>query len=75
MVKTFAENSRKDKAEERFDALVWDGHPNHFQLIEAWNDHLTREAHSYTAHAKAFRAKLVPFEGALYDERLYEVVR
>jgi quinol monooxygenase YgiN len=75
LVKTFAEDSRKDKGEQRFDALVWDGHPNHFHLIEAWTDHIAREAHAYSAHTKAFRAKLVPFEGALYDERLYDVVR
>jgi len=75
MIKAFAGASRKDKGNERFDALVWDGHPNHFQLIEAWHDHLTREAHAYLDHTRAFRAKLAPYEGALYDERLYEVVR
>jgi hypothetical protein len=26
-------------------------------------------------HNKEFRDKLTPLEGALYDERLYEVVR
>lgn len=75
LVKSFAEDSRKDKGEERFDALVWDGHPNHFHLIEAWTDHIAREAHSYLPHTRTFRTKLTPFEGALYDERLYEVVR
>jgi quinol monooxygenase YgiN len=75
LVKSFVEDSRKDKGEQRFDALVWDGHPNHFHLIEAWTDHIAREAHAYSAHTKTFRAKLVPFEGALYDERLYEVVQ
>ena len=75
MIKTLVDNSRKDKGVERFDALVWDGRPNHFHLVEAWTDHLAREAHAYSDHVKAFRAKLLPFEGALYDERLYEVVR
>jgi len=75
LVKSFVEDSRKDKGVQRFDALVWDGHPNHFHLIEAWTDHMAREAHAYAAHTETFRAKLVPFEGALYDERLYEVVR
>jgi quinol monooxygenase YgiN len=75
LVKSLAEDSRKDKGEQRFDALVWDGHPNHFHLIEAWTDHIAREAHAYAAHTRTFRGKLVPFEGALYDERLYEVVR
>jgi quinol monooxygenase YgiN len=75
LVKSFVEDSRKDKGVQRFDALVWDGHPNHFHLIEAWTDHIAREAHAYSPHTKTFRAKLTPFEGALYDERLYEVVR
>jgi quinol monooxygenase YgiN len=75
LIKAFAGAGRKDKGEERFDALVWDGHPNHFQLVEAWTDHLAREAHAYDDHTRTFRAKLTPYEGALYDERLYEVVR
>lgn len=75
LIKGFVGASRKDKGEERFDALVWDGHPNHFQLVEAWTDHLAREAHAYADHSRTFRSKLTPYEGALYDERLYEVVR
>ena len=54
---------------------MWDGHLNHFHLIEAWSDRKALEAHAAADHTKAFRAKLVPFEGALYDERIYEVVR
>ncbi len=52
-----------------------DGHPNHFHLIEAWAGRAAREAHALAEHTRQFRAKLVPFEGALYDERLYEAVR
>jgi quinol monooxygenase YgiN len=75
MVKQLAEDSRKDARSQRFDAVVWDGHSNHFHLIEAWADRKSLEAHAAADHTKAFRAKLVPFEGALYDERLYEVVK
>lgn len=75
MVKQLAEDSRKDSGALRFDALVWDGHPNHFHLIEAWAGRAAREAHALAEHTRQFRAKLVPFEGALYDERLYEAVR
>jgi len=75
MVKELAEDSRKDAGALRFDAVVWDGHPNHFHLIEAWASRSAREAHALAEHTKQFRAKLVPFEGALYDERLYEAVR
>jgi quinol monooxygenase YgiN len=75
MVRTLAEDSRKDPGVQRFDAVVWDGHPNHFHLIEAWSGRAAREAHALADHTKQFRAKLVPFEGALYDERLYDVVK
>jgi len=75
LVKTLAEDSRKDQGALRFDATIWDGHPNHFHLIEVWADHKSRGAHVLADHTKAFRAKVTPFEGAFYDERLYEVIR
>jgi quinol monooxygenase YgiN len=75
MVKQLADDSRKDGGVVRFDALVQDAHPNHFHLVEAWNDRAAREAHALADHTRQFRAKLVPFEGALYDERLYEAVK
>jgi quinol monooxygenase YgiN len=75
MLKQLADDSRKDGGSARFDAVIQDEHPNHFHLIEAWSDRASREAHALTDHTKAFRAKLVPFEGALYDERIYEVVK
>jgi quinol monooxygenase YgiN len=75
MVKQLADDSRKDAGMQRFDAVVWDGHLNHFHLIEAWSDRAAREAHALADHTRQFRAKLVPFEGAFYDERLDEVVR
>jgi quinol monooxygenase YgiN len=75
MVKALAEDSRKDPGAQRIDAVVWDGHANHFHLIEAWSDRKSLEAHLAADHTKAFRAKLVPFEGALYDERFYDLVK
>jgi quinol monooxygenase YgiN len=75
MIKQLAEDSRKDGGAVRFDAVVQDGRPNHFHLIEAWATRAARDAHARADHTRQFRAKLVPFEGALYDERLYEVIR
>ncbi len=75
LVKQQVEASRKDGGVLRFDALVWDGHPNHFHLIEAWANRGAREAHALAQHSREFRAKVLPFEGAFYDERLYEALR
>ena len=75
LVKGFVEASRENKSAERFDALVWKAHPNHFQLIEAWTDPRARQAHADADQTRTFRTKLVPLEGGLYDQRLYKMVR
>ncbi len=75
MLKTLVADSGKEKGAIRFDALIQDGRPNHFHLIEVWSNRAARDAHALTDHTRTFRTKLVPFEGALYDERLYEAVR
>ena len=75
LVKGQTEGSRKDSGMLRFDAVIWDGHPNHFHLIEAWSGRPAREAHVLADHTRQFRAKVTPFEGAFYDERLFEMVR
>ena len=75
LVKTLAEDSRKDPGAQRFDAIIMDGRPNHFHLIEVWADRSALIGHILADHTKQFRAKVTPLEGALYDERLYEVVK
>ena len=75
LIKQQVEDSHKDGGSLRFDAVIQDNRPNHFHLIEAWANRGAREAHALTDHTRQYRAKLVPLEGALYDERLYEAVR
>lgn len=75
LVKALVEASRTDPGVERFDALIWDGHPNHFHLIAAFDDKKAAEAHAEADHTKEFRAKVQPFEGAFFDERMYEPVK
>jgi autoinducer 2-degrading protein len=75
LVKAQAEAARKDPGNLRYDVLQWDGHPNHFTLVEVWRDRKAFDASVTTPHNKEFRQKLTPLEGALYDERLYQLVR
>ncbi len=75
LVKAQAEAARKDDGNLRYDVLQWDGHPNHFTLVEAWRDRKAFDASAAAPHTKGFRQKLMPLEGALYDERLYQAVR
>jgi len=74
LVKAQAEAGRKDEGNLRFDVLQWEGHPNHFTLVEVWRDRKAFDASVAAAHTKDFRQKVTPLEGALYDERLYQVL-
>lgn len=75
LVKAQADAARNDDGNLRYDVLQWDGHPNHFTLVEAWRERKAFDAGSAAPHTKQFRQKLTPLEGALYDERLYQPVR
>ncbi len=75
LVKGQAEAARKDDGNLRYDVVQWDGHPNHFTLVEVWRDRKAFDTGITTPHNKEFRDKLTPLEGALYDERLYQAVR
>jgi quinol monooxygenase YgiN len=75
LVKAQADAARKADGNLLFDVLQWDGHPNHFTLVEVWRDRKAFDTNAAAAHTKQFRQKLTPLEGALYDERLYQAIR
>jgi quinol monooxygenase YgiN len=75
MLKQLAAESRKEAGNLRFDVLQQDGRANHLPLVEAWRDAQAESVHAMTEHTRAFRAKLVTLQGALYDERLYRSIR
>lgn len=54
-----------------YEVLPEADHPNHFTVIEEWTTSKSRDAHLMAAHTRAFRERLLPKEGALYDARLY----
>src|SRR5436190_1447629 len=75
LLKQLAEASRKEGGNLRFDILQQDGRANHLPVVEAWRDGEAQRLHAMAEHTRAFRAKLVPLQGALYDERLYALIR
>ena len=75
MLKQLAEASRREGGNLRFDILQQEGRANHLPLVEAWHDAAAQRGHAMAEHTRAFRAKLVPLQGALYDERLYTAIR
>jgi quinol monooxygenase YgiN len=74
-VRTLAERSAGTAGNVRFDALVQASRLNHLTLVEAWTDAPAQEAHSATNPTRSFRTALGPMSGALYDERLYALLK
>jgi quinol monooxygenase YgiN len=74
LVKQLSEAGRKEAGNLRFDALTQNSRPNHMTVVEIWPDKKSLEEHGMSAHKRAFREKLMPMSGSLYDERLYRIV-
>jgi quinol monooxygenase YgiN len=74
ITKQLAEDARKDEGNLRFEAVTQTNRQNHFTVIELWRDRKAADAHSMAAHTRAYREKLGPASGALYDERFYRVL-
>ena len=66
--------SRQERGNARFEVLQQASRQNHFTLVEAWADRQALEAHAMSAGTRRFREDFQAFSGALWDERLYQVV-
>lgn len=74
ITKQLADDGRKGNGNLRFEAVTQVNRQNHFTVIELWRDRRAADAHSMAGHTRAFREKLGPATGALYDERFYRVL-
>lgn len=74
-VKAFVEAGRAAPGNLRFDDVVQANRKNHFTVIEAWKSQGDKTAWISGKTARTFREELQPMGGALYDERLFRVLR
>ena len=74
LYRPFMAASRAEQGAKRFDLLQSPSRPNHFTLVECWASPSSAQAHAIAAHTLAFRKKLTPLLGALYDQRVYRLV-
>lgn len=72
LIEVFAQQTRNEPGNVRFDVAHERMRTNHFTVVEAWADQKAGESHQLAAHTRSFRAQLQPFLGALYDQRWYK---
>jgi len=74
LVKALAAAARKEDGNLFFNVLQQANRGNHMTLVAAWRDRTAFLSYVVAGPTKDFRTKLTPLAGALYDERLYEVI-
>jgi len=74
MLREFAEASRKDEGNLRFDVMQSGTRRNHFTVFEVWRDQKAQEAHAEATHTRQFREAVTPITGSPLDERLFRIV-
>lgn len=73
-LRELSDPSRREKGNLRYEALIQNSRPNHFSLVEIWQNQKALEAHEAAAHTVKFRDLLLPMSGSLYDQRLYRAL-
>ena len=73
-LKALGEANRAASGNVRFEIVQQTNRPNHFTVFEIWRSREAFDANAMSAHQREFRDKLSGMAGALYDERLYEIL-
>ena len=70
-----AGDSRNHQGNLQFDVWQQTNRPNHFTVVEAWANRGSFDVHEMQKPTREFRNKLATMTGALYDERLYKMLK
>ena len=73
-LKAMSVDTANDAGNISYEALQQANRGNHFTVIEAWTNRKALDDHAMAAHTRAFREKISPVAGALYDERIYKAL-
>lgn len=73
-LKAMSTDTANDSGNISYQVLQQANRANHFTVVEAWTDRNALDDHAQAAHTRAFRQKLSPIAGALYDERIYKAL-
>jgi quinol monooxygenase YgiN len=73
-LKAMSVDTAADAGNISYEVLQQANRGNHFTVIEAWTNRKALDGHAMAAHTRAFREKISPVAGALYDERIYKVL-
>jgi quinol monooxygenase YgiN len=73
-LKAMSVDTAGDAGNISYEVLQQANRGNHFTVVEAWTNRKALDAHAMAAHTRAFRERISPNAGALYDERIYKAL-
>jgi len=74
IIQQYAADTRKEKGAVRIEVYAQIDRPNHFSMVEVWQDQNAFDAHEAAAHTKQFREQIQPTLGSPFDERLHKML-
>lgn len=74
LLKGMSTDTPKDSGNVSYQVLQQPNRLNHFTVFETWANPEGLDGHAMAPHTRAFREKLAPMAGALYDERFYKAL-
>jgi quinol monooxygenase YgiN len=72
LLRQYREASRQDEGNVRLEVLQQNGRPDHFVLLETWQDQKALDAHGRATHTAQLHDKLQPLCVSPFDERLHK---
>jgi quinol monooxygenase YgiN len=74
LLRKYRQDAMADSGAEKIEILQQAGRPNHFTVVEEWNNQPDYDRHVSAAHTIQFRQQLAPMLGAPFDERPHSVI-
>jgi quinol monooxygenase YgiN len=72
LLRQYREASRQEEGNMRLEVLQQNGRPDHFVLLETWQDQKALDAHGRATHTAQLHDKLQPLRVSPFDERLHK---
>ncbi len=70
LLRAYGDASRRAPGARRFEVLRELARPNHFTLLETWDNEAARQAREVSEATRQFRTRLQPLLASPFDERL-----
>ena len=74
LLREYRQDTLKDNGNKRIEVLQQVGRPNHFSIVEEWENQNSFNDHESAPHTRKFRAHMQEALGAPFDERPHNFI-